>query len=97
MRLIAIVMSVILFAAPAYAGKDKTDDAWKYEVRKVAASISDKSAADQIDALKDQMDSGYNSLDRGDYYQLASKVFRKLDALSAKFGGAKVKKPGWID
>jgi hypothetical protein len=90
-------MALMFLATPAYAGKSKTDDAWTEAVSVVTGSVSGEAAESQIDAMQDEMDSGYNSLDRSDYYALASKMFDKLNALSAKHGGKKVRKPGWVD
>ena len=93
----ALLISVILSVSPAYAGKNKTDDAWRYEVSEVRDSVKDKAALSKVSEMNSVMGDGYNNMDRSEFYELASKMFGKLTVLSAKHGGAKVQTPDWID
>jgi hypothetical protein len=43
------------------------------------------------------MDKGWANMNRGDFYELASKMFGKLTVLSAKHSGPKIVTPNWID
>ena len=94
--LAAPLIALMLSASPAYAGKNKTDDAWVSAVSQVRGSVSDKAALAEVEKMNSVMSDGYN-LDKSEFYALASKMFPKLNALSEKHGGAKVSKPGWLD
>ena len=91
------VMAMLFSVSPAYAGKDKTDDAWVSEVKLVKQSVKDKGALGEIAAMVSEMNDGWGNLDRSDFYALASINFKKLSKLSAKHGGPKITTPGWID
>jgi hypothetical protein len=98
-RLAICVLSVFLlsFSAPAFAGKDKTESAWKYAYQDISGSVTDASALTQLSALNKQMNDGYGDLDRGEFYELASEVYDKAIEITTKHGGKKVYKPDWLD
>ena len=91
--LIALMVSV----SPAYAGKDKTIDAWGSQMSTIKDSVKDKAALAKAAELNSKMNDGYNDMGRSDYYALASKMFKELTELSKKNGGGTVYTPAWID
>ncbi|MDC0033629.1 hypothetical protein OAJ57_03585 [Alphaproteobacteria bacterium] len=98
LSLIAVpIIAIMLSVSPAHAGKNKTDTAWTQEVKKVKGSIKDPAALAELKKMKSIMENGYFGMARYEFYELASKYFKKLTVLSAKHGGPKVSIPSWLD
>lgn len=98
-RLAIVVLSLFLvgYSAPAFAGKDKTERAWKYAYADVSGSVSDTNALSQLSAMNKKILDGYWNMDRGDFYELASEAFDKAIEISTEHGGKKIYKPEWLD
>jgi hypothetical protein len=98
-RIACYLVSLFLIAVanPAFAGKDKTEMAWKYAYNDVSGSVSDATAQSRLSGMNAKMVDGYGNLSRGKFYALASEMFDNLLEITEKHGGKKIYKPEWLD
>ena len=90
------LVTVMLSASPAYAGKDKTYMAWFKQIKVIKNSVSDKSVLAKAEELTEKMADGKGSMSRSQYYELAYKMFTELKALSKQNGGKTIRIPDWL-
>ena len=58
MRIAILALAALLFTTPAFAGKDKTDEAWSAAYKKVLGAVAKPEVESAVSKMRDEMDSG---------------------------------------